>query len=220
MSIFAPPLMIDAEALVIDKPAGMPVDPPRSGDASVVSQADELCFGFYRAPVPLHRLDRDTSGCLLLARNPKSLKRLQQAFEQKQVEKAYLAIVDGVPQAAEGTVALSLSKISTAQEGWRMIVAKRGQAAITHWQLIASHDGKSLLRLRPETGRTHQLRVHMASGLGLPITGDGVYGVDDERGMCLHACSIKVPRAGKEPIAAHAPFPARFAAWGFADPDA
>ena len=90
-----PILFEDAEALVIDKPAGLPLDRPRAGGASLEDRLDELKLGFQRAPVPVHRLDRDTSGCLLLARNPKALKRFSAAFEQRLVEKRYLGIVAG-----------------------------------------------------------------------------------------------------------------------------
>jgi tRNA pseudouridine32 synthase/23S rRNA pseudouridine746 synthase len=88
-------LFEDGEALVIDKPAGLPVDRPRNGGASLADRLDELRLGFQRPPVPVHRLDRDTSGCLLLARNPKALKRFSAAFEARQVEKSYLGLVAG-----------------------------------------------------------------------------------------------------------------------------
>src|SRR5215210_5731603 len=86
-------LFIDAEAIVIDKPAGLPVDPPRRGGESIVSRLDELRAGFKRLPTPMHRLDQDTSGCLLLARAPRARAELQQAFEAHRVEKYYLAVV-------------------------------------------------------------------------------------------------------------------------------
>ena len=105
-------LYVDAEVIVIDKPAGLPVDPPRSGGDSVSARADELKLGFQRAPVPMHRLDRDTSGCLLLARNPKSRAKIQQAFESGTVEKTYLAAVAAVPEADEGLIDLPLAKFS------------------------------------------------------------------------------------------------------------
>src|SRR5690349_17374391 len=88
-------VFIDAEALVIDKPAGLPVDPPRDGSLSLENHLAGLTFGFARWPVPVHRLDRDTSGCLLLARNPKAAGRYTAAFEARQVEKSYLAVLDG-----------------------------------------------------------------------------------------------------------------------------
>ena len=88
-------LFIDAEAIVIDKPEGLPVDAPRAGGDSIEARIGELKLGFQRPPVAMHRLDRDTSGCLLFARNPKARSRFQQAFENGSVSKSYLAVVDG-----------------------------------------------------------------------------------------------------------------------------
>ena len=88
-------LFEDGEALVIDKPAGLPVDRPRNGAPSLADRLDALRLGFQRAPMPVHRLDTDTSGCLLLARHPKALKRFAAAFEARRVEKRYLGVVAG-----------------------------------------------------------------------------------------------------------------------------
>jgi tRNA pseudouridine32 synthase/23S rRNA pseudouridine746 synthase len=213
-----PILFEDAEALVIDKPAGLPLDRPRAGGASLEDRLDELKLGFQRAPVPVHRLDQDTSGCLLLARNPKALKRFSAAFEERLVEKRYLGIVAGRLAEEAGTIALSLAKISSAEKGWRMIPAKKGKPAVTHWRKLAEQGGLTLVEFRPETGRTHQIRVHAASGLGAPLLGDPVYGNGKgAKRTMLHAAALIVPREGKPPIAAEAPLPADFAALGFAD---
>jgi 4,5-DOPA dioxygenase extradiol len=91
-------LFLDGEAIVLDKPEGLPVDPPRDGSLSLENHLDSLKFGFKRWPLAVHRLDRDTSGCLLLARNPKAHGRFTRAFEDREVEKQYLAILDGVPE--------------------------------------------------------------------------------------------------------------------------
>ena len=213
-----PILFEDGEALVIDKPAGLPIERPRRGGASLEDHFEELKLGFQRPPVPVHRIDTDTSGCLLLARNPKALKRFAKAFEDRLVEKRYLGVLSGVPSDSEGTIELSLSKISSAEKGWRMIAAKKGKPSVTHWRMLAEIDGKALLEFRPETGRTHQIRVHCEAGLGMSLLADPVYG--DGKGAprtMLHAASITIPRDGKPPITATAPLPRDFAALGFSD---
>lgn len=210
-------LFIDAEAMVLDKPAGLPVDAPRDGSISVANHLESLAFGFRRWPLPVHRLDRDTSGCLLLARNPKAHKRYAQAFESGAVSKGYLAVVDGVPTDDSGVIDLALGKTSTRDRGWRMVPDPAGKPARTRWRRVAAEGGRALLLLEPETGRTHQLRVHAASGLGLPIAGDPVYG--RTRGpMLLHAWRLHLPREGKADILAEAPLPPAFSAAGFDAP--
>ena len=213
-----PILFEDGEALVINKPSGLPVERPRRGGASLEDHFEELKLGFQRAPMPVHRIDTDTSGCLLLARNAKALKRFAKAFEERLVEKRYLGVLSGVRADSEGTIELSLSKISSAEKGWRMIAAKKGKPSITHWRVLAEHGGHTLVEFRPETGRTHQIRVHCQAGLNLPLLGDPVYG--NGKGAprtMLHAAALTVPRTGKPPIDAAAPLPRDFAALGFAD---
>lgn len=215
-----PILYEDGEALVIDKPAGLPVDRPRKGGPSLDDHLERLKLGFQRPPVPVHRLDTDTSGCLLLARNPKAQARFNKAFEERLVGKTYLAILAGRPPGTEGTIELSLAKISSAEKGWRMIPAKKGKPAISHWELVAELGPNSLIRFRPETGRTHQLRVHALKGLGAPLLGDPVYGAGPVAGAkrtMLHAESLTLTRPGKTPIEARAPLPADFRALGASD---
>jgi tRNA pseudouridine32 synthase/23S rRNA pseudouridine746 synthase len=215
-------IFIDAEAMVIDKPAGLPVDRPRAGGPSVESRIDELKAGFKRPPVAMHRLDQDTSGCLLLARNPKAVKRIQASFEAGEVRKSYLAVVAGELAEEEGLIDLPLAKVSTARDGWRMTVDEGGKPSRTSWRRIASAAGQTLVELRPQTGRTHQLRIHAARGLEAPIVGDPVYGgasarggemVEPGAGMLLHAWRIAVPRDPREEIDVTAAVPERFGRW-------
>ncbi len=215
-------LFIDGEAIILDKPAGLPVDPPRDGGLSMENHLSSLTFGFERWPVMVHRLDRDTSGCLLLARNPKAARRFTEAFEARQVAKSYLTILDGVPTDTAGTIDMALGKTSTRETGWRMVPDSKGKSAVTHWQLLATREGRSLVRFTPETGRTHQLRAHALHGLGIGILGDPVYHTDqaDQRwraGMLLHARSLSIARTNKDPAAAIAPVPGSFADAGFPD---
>ena len=209
-------LFLDGEALVIDKPAGLAVHPGSRTRESLEDYLHQLRFGFQRPPLPVHRLDRDTSGCLLLARHPKAHKRFQRAFEAKQVEKTYLAILDGLPEGEEGTVDLPLAKISSAAEGWRMVHDPAGRPSLTRWRLVERRGDRAVVLFTPETGRTHQIRVHAAAGLGAPIAGDPVYGAG--RGpMLLHALSLRFERPGKHPVEATAPLPPTFVNGGYGD---
>jgi tRNA pseudouridine32 synthase/23S rRNA pseudouridine746 synthase len=209
-------LFIDGEAIVIDKPAGLAVHPGAKTRESLEDYLHHLRFGFKRLPLPVHRLDRDTSGCLLLARNPKALRAFQRAFEDKQVAKTYVALLDGVPEAEAGTVDMALRKTSTAEAGWRMVPDPAGKAAVTHWRVTAIREGRAVVLFSPETGRTHQIRVHAASGIGIAIAGDPVYGAG-KGPMLLHALSLKVERDGKPPVEATAPLPPTFVNAGLAD---
>jgi tRNA pseudouridine32 synthase/23S rRNA pseudouridine746 synthase len=210
-------LFIDGEAIVIDKPAGLPVDPPRDGSLSLENHLGSLTFGFQRLPLAVHRLDRDTSGCLLLARNPKAHQRFTQAFEQRQVGKRYLAVLAGVPAEPRGTIDLPIGKTSSAAEGWRMVPDPRGKPAVTHWEVVRVVDDRALVAFTPETGRTHQIRVHAREGIGIGIVGDPVYGTAGGP-MLLHSAWLRVERDGKPPVEASAPLPPVFAAAGFAEP--
>ena len=209
-------LFIDGEAIVIDKPAGLAVHPGSSTPESLEDYLSHFRFGFQREPLPVHRLDRDTSGCLLLARNPKAHKRFQRAFEDKKVAKTYVAVLDGVPVGEEGRIDIPLGKTSTAKDGWRIVPDPRGKPSVTHWRKAAVKDGRAVIVFTPETGRTHQLRVHSTEGLGIPISGDPVYGAG--RGpMLLHALSLRLEREGNNPVEATAPLPPTFVSAGFGD---
>jgi tRNA pseudouridine32 synthase/23S rRNA pseudouridine746 synthase len=205
-------IYIDGEAIVIDKPAGLPVDEPRRGGDSIASRLDELRCGFKRVPTPMHRLDQDTSGCLLLARSPKARAQFQQAFEARQVEKYYLAVLASEVADEAGVIDLPLAKTSSAEAGWRMIGDPAGQKAVTRWRRIAVRDGRTLVEFRPTTGRTHQIRAHAREAFGNGIVGDRVYGVPGGP-MLLHASRLVVPRSDKPAIDVTAPLPEYFGEW-------
>ncbi|HUG44889.1 MAG TPA: RNA pseudouridine synthase [Sphingomicrobium sp.] len=205
-------LFIDAEAIVIDKPAGLAVDTPRAGGQSIQSRLPELRLGFRTSPTPMHRLDRDTSGCLLFARNARARSALQRVFEARQVDKYYLAVIAGELSAKEGVIDLPLAKKSSAEAGWRMVGDPAGQEAVTRWRRIAVRDGASLVEFRPVTGRTHQIRVHAREAFKNGILGDRIYGMPGGE-MLLHASRLVVPREGKAAIDVTAPLPERFGEW-------
>ena len=205
-------LFIDAEAIVIDKPAGLPVDAPRRGGDSIASRLDELNCGFKRPPTPMHRLDTDTSGCLLFARTPRARARFQQAFETRTVEKHYLAVVGTEIAGEEGVIDIPLAKHSSAEAGWKMVSDPHGLQASTRWRRIAVRDGSTLVEFRPLTGRTHQIRAHAREAFGCGIVGDRVYGIPGGP-MLLHASRLVVPRGGKPAIDVTAAVPDSFGEW-------
>jgi tRNA pseudouridine32 synthase/23S rRNA pseudouridine746 synthase len=205
-------LFIDAEALVLDKPAGLPVDAPRRGGDSIAARIAELRCGFQRPPAAMHRLDTDTSGCLLFARTAKARAAFQQAFETRRVEKYYLAVVAGEIAEEEGVIDMPLAKVSSERAGWKMVADDHGLEAITRWRRILVRDGSTLVEFRPLTGRTHQIRAHAREAFGRGIVGDRVYGMPGGP-MLLHASRLVVPRERREIIDVTAPLPEYFAEW-------
>ena len=197
----------DGLILVIDKPAGVAVHPGPGGGPNLESRFDELRFGLPHPPALAHRLDRDTSGCLVLGRHPKALRRLGALFASGQVTKVYWAVVEGQPPETEGRIETGLKKLSRGS-GWRMIVDPAGQRAITDYRVCGTAEGRSWLELRPRTGRTHQLRVHCAE-LGCPVVGDPVYGPGAGGGpLMLYARSIALPLyPARSPLEVIAPLP-------------
>ena len=212
MSLADQILLIDGEALVLDKPAGLPVDAPRRGGESIAARIGELKCGFKRPPTAMHRLDTDTSGCLLFARNAKARADFQRAFEGRLVEKFYLAVVAAEIEQAEGVIDIPLAKTSSADAGWRMVADQHGLEAITNWRRLLVRDGATLVEFRPRTGRTHQIRAHAREAFGRGIVGDRVYGVPGGP-MLLHASRLVMPRAGKPTIDVEAPLPDYFGEW-------
>ena len=205
-------LFIDAEALVLDKPADLPVDAPRRGGDSIAARVAELKCGFQRPPTAMHRLDTDTSGCLLFARTAKARAVFQQAFETRAVEKYYLAVVASEIAEEQGVIEMPLAKTSSERAGWKMVVDCSGLPATTRWRRLLVRDGHTLVELHPLTGRTHQLRAHAREAFGRGIFGDRVYGVPGGP-MLLHASRLVVPRPGKATIDVTAPLPEHFGEW-------
>jgi RluA family pseudouridine synthase len=197
----------DGLILVIDKPAGIAVHSGPAGGRNLESAFDELRFGLPHPPALAHRLDHDTSGCLVLGRHPKALRRLGALFASGAVEKVYWAVVEGCPPEGEGRVETGLRKICRGA-GWRMTVDPRGQKANTEYRVLGVGEHRTWLELRPRTGRTHQLRVHCAA-LGCPIVGDPVYGGPVTKDpLQLYARSIKLPLyPARPPLEITAPVP-------------
>ncbi len=211
----------DGLMLVIDKPAGFAVHRGPKGGESLDDHFGALRFGLPRNPALAHRLDRDTSGCLVLGRHRKALAQLGKLFKHSAIGKTYWAAVEGGPDADNGEIALPLGR-RDATRGWWMQHDPKGQSAVTRWQVLGRGVGPlgpgplSWLALEPLTGRTHQLRVHCAE-MGWPIVGDTIYGIalrpraDSAVGpvLHLHAREITVPLyKNRAPIRVVAPVPA------------
>lgn len=205
----------DGLILIVDKPAGVTVHAGPSGGPSLEDTFDALRFGLPKAPALAHRLDRDTSGCLVLGRHPKALRRVGKLFADGRVRKTYWAVVRGMPPEKTGRIDFPLLKTSSRSGGWRMVVDRAGQNAVTDYRVMGlSDDGLAWLALSPKTGRTHQIRVHCAQS-GFPILGDPWYGIAPDRQpgaalpLHLHARSVELPLyANKDPVRAEAPIPA------------
>ncbi|HLI99367.1 MAG TPA: RNA pseudouridine synthase [Bradyrhizobium sp.] len=219
--ILARVLHRDGLMLVIDKPAGLPVHRGPKGGPNLEASFDALRFGLPRPPVLAHRLDKDTSGCLVLGRHRKATASLGLLFKHGKISKTYWAVVEGGPKEDHGTIDMPLGRLN-AERGWWQKVDPAGQSAITHWKVMGRADGLTWLALEPITGRTHQLRVHMAAQ-GWPIVGDNIYGTQaslrrlrnekfiphlGEARLHLHAREIVVPISkNKEPVRVSAPAP-------------
>src|SRR5579872_4815060 len=198
----------DGLILVIDKPAGIAVHKGPKGGDNLESYFTALRFGLPRSPALAHRLDRETSGCLVLGRHHKALERLGQLFKQGKIGKTYWAVVEGEPQAEEGLIDLALARLD-ARRGWWMKTDPLGLPAQTRWKILGVRNGHSLLALSPLTGRTHQLRVHCAA-MGFPILGDAIYGTGTADGprLNLHARGIEIPLyKNKDALKIEAPLP-------------
>ncbi|WP_428489592.1 RluA family pseudouridine synthase [Rhodopila sp.] len=204
---FLPSILFqDRRFVVVDKPAGLPVHGGPAGGRSV-----EHWFPILSrrkdGPWLAHRLDADTSGCLLIALRRPPLLAAQAAFASGSVRKTYWAVVQGRASADQGCVTAPLRRISTAQ-GWRIVADHRGQPAATDWQVLGRTRRTTWLQLTPRTGRTHQVRVH-CTVIGTPILGDDRYGT---AGPTLHLLARAIHLPLDPPVDATAPPPSHMLA--------
>ena len=172
----------DEHLLVVDKPAGLVVHPAAGNfDGTLVNALLHHCggslsgIGGVARPGIVHRIDKDTSGLLVVAKTDVAHEGLAKQFAAHSIDRRYLAIVNGVPKASEGKVDAPLARSATNRKKIAIVEGKRGKRAVTHWRRLNVLDDAALVECRLETGRTHQVSVHMAS-VGHPLLGDPVYG--------------------------------------------
>jgi 23S rRNA pseudouridine1911/1915/1917 synthase len=187
-----PILYIDDNVIVVNKPSGVLSHAKGAlNDEFTVAEFFRR-YTTYNAdtnrPGIIHRLDRDTSGVMIGARNPETAIMLQKQFSDRKVKKVYFAVLDGIPKLDKANIDLPIGRNPTAPSTFR--VDSKGKSAITKYEIIASNDKYSLAKLQPQTGRTHQLRVHMKY-INTPILGDRVYGKSADR-LYLHAFSLEI----------------------------
>ena len=178
----------DDHLLVVDKPAGLVVHPAAGNrEGTLVNALLHHCagrlsgIGGVARPGIVHRIDKDTSGLLVIAKTDVAHEGLAKQFAAHSIERRYLAIVNGVPMVAEGSVDAPLARSSFDRKKIAIVQGNRGKRAVTHWKRLKPLRQAALVECRLETGRTHQVRVHMAS-IGHPLLGDPVYG----RGKSVH----------------------------------
>ena len=198
----------DNDILVVNKPKGMVVHPANGNpDGTLVNAVMALCkdtlsgIGGELRPGIVHRLDKNTSGVIIIAKNDKAHINLSEQIKAHKVKKTYVALVRGIVKENEATINMPIGRSNRDRK--KMAVVREGKEAITHFKVIQRYDKYSLLKVNIETGRTHQIRVHLAQ-IGYPIIGDDTYSNGKNewgiQGQCLHAKSLEFthPTTGKK----------------------
>ena len=188
-----PILYEDDDVIVVNKPSGLLTHAKgglsdESTVAEIIRQKTSFATDTDR-PGIVHRLDRDTSGLLIIAKNPESAAHLQRQFAERTAKKTYIAITDGKPKLNAAKIDLPIGRNPSAPSTFR--IDPNGKPAQTTYHVLAENDTQSLVELKPTTGRTHQLRVHLAH-LNTPILGDRVYGKSSDCRMMLHARKLEI----------------------------
>jgi 23S rRNA pseudouridine1911/1915/1917 synthase len=208
----------DEEVMVINKPAGMVVH-PAAGHSSgtlvhaAIAHAPEIeGIGGVRRPGVVHRLDKNTSGVIIFAKNDAAHRWLQDQFRSRRVEKTYLALVDGKPPTSRGRIEAPIGRDPHHRKYMAIVVPGKGREAISEYNTLESYPEHTLLEVHPVTGRTHQIRLHM-NFLGCPVVGDSTYGQQKSslpiKRHFLHASRIRIALpADSEPHTFEAPLPA------------
>ena len=216
-------LFEDSHLIVLNKPAGLTVHPaPGNRDGTLVNGLLFHCpdlpgIGGEMRPGIVHRLDKDTTGCIVVAKSQEALVKLQVQIQKRIASRQYLAVVHGVPPAEQGTVVGAIGRHPADRKKYAVVADETGRHACTHWRLIERLGDYSLMRFKLDTGRTHQIRVHCAH-IGHPIVGDATYSRCRKlpmalSGQALHAVALGLdhPITG-ERLQFEAPLPEVFEA--------
>jgi 23S rRNA pseudouridine1911/1915/1917 synthase len=205
-----PIIYVDDNVIVINKPIGV-LSHSKGALNDEFTVADFFArYSTYNAdtnrPGIVHRLDRDTSGVMIGARNLETATMLQKQFADRKTKKTYMAIVEGIPKSMKAQIDLPIGRNPSAPSTFRVDV--KGKAALTTYEVVTENGKEALVKLAPRTGRTHQLRVHMKY-IGTPIRGDKVYGKESDR-LYLHAASLEITIPTSDRKTFTAPLPQEF----------
>ncbi len=215
----------DADVVVLDKASGLVVHPAEGNpDGTLVNAllhhiADLSGIGGEMRPGIVHRLDKDTSGCMVVAKNDTAHRRLTEAFSERRISKTYLAVVNGVPKEESGRIQNYIGRHPVDRKRMSILLDGAGKEAVTEWKRLAVDQGCALIQCRLLTGRTHQIRVHMREALQCPILGDPIYAQPSKQRvrvprLMLHAWKLAFNHPiHDQPMAFEAKLPAEFEPW-------
>ena len=218
-------LFEDASVLVLDKPPGLVVHPAEGNpDGTLVNALLHHCgdlsgIGGELRPGIVHRLDKETSGCMVVAKNDQAHQHLSEQFADRRTRKIYLAVVAGVPRETEGRIQNRIGRHPVDRKRMTVLYDGAGKEAVTEWKKISAHQGCALIECRLLTGRTHQIRVHMKECVRFPILGDELYGHPSRQPapssrMMLHAWRLAFEHpVTRQPMSFEASAPPEFAPW-------
>lgn len=201
----------DKDVLAFNKPSGL----PSQVRGNKARNLDHLLWAFARSngkrPRLVHRLDAGTSGVIIAGKTKPAAIALATAFERRMVEKTYLAVVGGaLPVEENGTIDVPIARVETDRGSKVVAGQKNGKSAVTRWSVVERHETRIMLKLKPETGRMHQLRVHLAH-IGCPILGDRIYGDETSAPrLLLHALKLELPHPNGDRLCLETPMPESF----------
>ena len=218
-------LFEDKDILVLNKPPGLVVHPAAGNpDGTLVNallhHCDDLSgIGGEMRPGIVHRLDKDTSGCMVVAKNDIAHRRLSEAFAERRMSKIYLAAINGVPKEKRGRIQNLIGRHPVDRKRMAILYDGAGKEAITEWEQLSVYKDTALIRCKLLTGRTHQIRVHMKEGLGFPILGDPIYGHPNRQKistprLMLHAWKLSLHHPiHDQPMNFEATVPVEYGPW-------